>query len=64
MKLMIKRLFCRHDYQWCRKIQSFSGLNGMAYDDDKCICNACVIKLYSEEPQTYVRLEEINGSLH
>ena len=28
MKLMIKRLFCRHDYQWCRKIQSFSGLNG------------------------------------
>ena len=28
MKLMIKRLFCRHDYQWCRKIQSFSGLHG------------------------------------
>ena len=39
-------------------------LNGVAYDDDKCICSACVIKLYGEEPQTYVRLEEINGSLH
>ena len=61
MKLMIKRLFCRHDYQWCRKIQSFSGLNGVAYDDDKCICSACFIKLYGEEPQTYVRLEDINA---
>lgn len=28
MKLMIKQLFCKHDYQWCRKIQSFSALNG------------------------------------
>ena len=36
-------------------------LNGVAYDDDKCICSACVIKLYGEEPQTYVRLEDING---
>lgn len=36
-------------------------LNGVAYDDDKCICGACVIKLYGEEPQTYVRLEDINA---
>ncbi len=36
-------------------------LNGVAYDDDKCICSACVIKLYGEEPQTYVRLEDINA---
>ena len=25
---LIKQLFCKHDYQWCRKIESFSGLNG------------------------------------
>lgn len=64
MKLMIKRLFCRHDYQWCRKIQSFSGLNGVAYDDDKCVCEAVVWKFYGCEPRILVRLEDINGSLH
>lgn len=61
MKLMIKRLFCRHDYQWCRKIQSFSGLNGVAYDDDKCVCDARVVKLYGEVPHLRVRLEDINA---
>ena len=64
MKLMIKRLFCRHDYQWCREIQSFSGLNGVAYDDDKCVCEAVVRKFYGYEPRILVRLEDINGSLH
>ena len=36
-------------------------LNGIAYGDDKCICSACVIKLYGDEPQTYIRLEDINA---
>lgn len=39
-------------------------LNGVAYDDDKCVCDARVVKLYGEVPHLRVRLEDINGSLH
>lgn len=35
-------------------------LNGVAYDDDKCVCDARVIKFYDEEPHLRVRLEDIN----
>lgn len=36
-------------------------LNGVAYDDDKCVYDARVIKSYGEEPHLRVRLEDING---
>ena len=36
-------------------------LNGVAYDDDRCICEARVIKLYGEEPHLRVRLVDINA---
>lgn len=36
-------------------------LNGVAYDDDKCICDARVIKFYGEMPHVSVRLEDINA---
>ena len=35
-------------------------LNGIAYDDDKCICEAVVVKVYGEVPCVCVRLEDIN----
>lgn len=34
-------------------------LNGVAYNDDKCICEASVAKYYNETPRVFVRLEEI-----
>lgn len=34
-------------------------LNGIAYDDDKQIVDARVIKLYGDEPKVEVELEEI-----
>lgn len=36
-------------------------LNGVAYDDDKCVCDARVVKLYGEVPHLRVRLEDINA---
>lgn len=36
-------------------------LNGVAYDDDKCVCEAHVVKLYGEVPHLRVRLEDINA---
>ena len=36
-------------------------LNGVAYDDDKCVCEAVVRKFYGCEPRILVRLEDING---
>lgn len=33
-------------------------LNGVAYDDDKCVCEAVVRKFYGCEPRVIVRLEE------
>lgn len=36
-------------------------LNGVAYDDDKCICEAVVIKIYGEVPCVCVRLEDLNA---
>ena len=35
-------------------------LNGVAYDDDKCVCEAVVRKFYGCEPRILVRLEDIN----
>lgn len=35
-------------------------LNGIAYDDDKCVCEAIVQKYYGCEPRIIVRLEDIN----
>ena len=34
-------------------------LNGVAYDDDKCIVDACVQKFYSETPRIQVILQSI-----
>lgn len=34
-------------------------LNGVAYGDDKCICEATVAKHYSDTPRVFVRLEEV-----
>ncbi len=34
-------------------------LNGVAYDDDKCVCEAVVRKFYGCEPRVIVRLEEV-----
>lgn len=36
-------------------------LNGVAYDDDKCVCDARVVKLYGDVPHLRVRLEDINA---
>lgn len=36
-------------------------LNGVAYDDDKCVCEAVVRKFYGCEPRILVRLEDINA---
>lgn len=36
-------------------------LNGVAYDDDKCVCEAVVRKFYGCEPHILVRLEDINA---
>ena len=36
-------------------------LNGVAYDDDKCVCEAVVRKFYGCEPRVIVRLEDINA---
>jgi Holliday junction resolvase RusA-like endonuclease len=36
-------------------------LNGLAYEDDKQIVDAHVIKLYSDQPRVEVELEEIEG---
>ena len=36
-------------------------LNGVAYDDDKCVCEARVVKFYGDVPHLRVRLEDING---
>lgn len=36
-------------------------LNGVAYDDDKCICEASVIKVYGEAPCVCVGLEDLNA---
>ena len=36
-------------------------LNDVAYDDDKCICEAVVIKIYGEVPCVCVRLEDLNA---
>lgn len=33
-------------------------LNGIAYDDDKCIVDAMVRKFYSTDPRTVVILQE------
>lgn len=36
-------------------------LNGVAYGDDKCVCEAVVRKFYGCEPRVIVRLEDINA---
>ena len=36
-------------------------LNGIAYGDDKCVCEAIVQKYYGCEPRIIVRLEDINA---
>ena len=36
-------------------------LNGLAYEDDKQIVDARVVKLYGEQPRVEVELEEIEG---
>ena len=33
-------------------------LNGIAYDDDKCIVDGCVRKYYSEDPRTEITIQE------
>ncbi len=36
-------------------------LNGLAYEDDKQIVDARVVKLYSDNPRIEIELEEIEG---
>ena len=37
-------------------------LNGVAYDDDKCIVDACVRKFYSENPRTEITIQEAGSN--
>lgn len=36
-------------------------LNGIAYDDDKCVVEAVVTKAYAEQPRVEITLERIEG---
>lgn len=38
MSKFFKRLFCRHHYQWCRKIELFHNLSG---ETQYYVCEKC-----------------------